>query len=83
MVELEPVSEAYLEPSQPYETKYSRMDQIKYVEDSLKRFEVIWYVIYIKFSGDCILHILVGPILNTMSDVGFCQNSERLIFYVL
>ena len=83
MVELEPVSESSLEPSQPYETKYSRMDQIKYVEDSLKRFEVIWYVIYIKFSGDCILHILVGPFLNTMSDVGFCQNSERLIFYVL
>ena len=71
MVELEPVSEAYLEPSQPYETKYSRMDQIKYVEDSLKRFEVI-NVIYFKFSEDCIPHILVGPFLNAMSDVGFC-----------
>ena len=82
MVELEPVSEAYLEPRQPYETKYSRMDQIKYVEDRLKRFEVI-FVIYFKFSEDCILHILVGPFLNTMSDVGFCENSERLIFYVL
>ena len=24
------------------ETKYSRMDQVKFVEDSLKKFEVIW-----------------------------------------
>ena len=34
----------YVEPSESaLGWKYSRMDQAKFVEDSLKKFEAIWY----------------------------------------
>ena len=54
-------------------TKYSRMDQVKFVEDSLQRFERVWSALgrpyTIKLFKDCLSQILLGPFLNTLSQM--------------
>ena len=44
-----------------YGTKYSRMDQVKFVKDSLWR-DMVCY-----FYRICLPQILIGPFLNTLS----------------
>ena len=56
-----------------YGTKYSRVDQVKFVEDSLQK---IWRDMVLNrpypfnvFQG-CLSQILLGPLLNTLSHIG-------------
>ena len=57
-----------------YGTNYPRMDQVKFVEDSLlKKFEVILsantdYVTLNAFKG-CLPKISLGPFVNTLSHI--------------
>ena len=52
-------------------TKYSRMDQVKFVEDSLKKFEGIIVCLrrpyHFKTFKGCLPQISIGPFLNTLS----------------
>ena len=52
-------------------TKYSRMDQVKFVEDSLKKFEGIIVCLHrpyhFKIFKGCLPQISIGPFLNTLS----------------
>ena len=54
-------------------TKYSRMDQVKFVEDSLLKFEGIWSASSrpcpFKFFKVCLPQILLGLFLNTLSQM--------------
>ena len=57
--------------SRTYGTKYSRMDQVKFVEDSLYK---IWSDVvclgrpyHFKLSKGCLPRILLGLFLNTLS----------------
>ena len=58
-----------------YGTKYSRMDQVKFVEESLKRFEGVWSALKrqysFKFFKGCSPQILLGPFLNTLHLIFF------------
>ena len=51
--------------STSYGTKYSRMDQIKFVEGTLYKF----------FKG-CLPQILLGPFLNTLSHIKHIKINE-------
>ena len=46
-----------------YETKCSRMDQVKFVEDKK----------LLKFFNGCLPQILLGPFLDTLSHMYFCR----------
>ena len=51
-------------------TKYSRMDQVEFVEDILYKYEGIWSVMRLylfKFFKGCLPQVLLGPFLNTLS----------------
>ena len=50
-----------------YESKYSRMDQVKFVEDSLVEDPF-------KFFKGCLPQILLGPFLNTLSHITLHKN---------
>ena len=61
-----------------YGTKWSRMDQVKYVEDSLLK---IWSdMVYLsrphhfKFFKGCLLQISLGPFLNILSHIISLEN---------
>ena len=51
--------------------KYSRMDQVKFVEDSLQKrwrdMVCLSRSYHFKFSKGCLPQILLGPFLNTLS----------------
>ena len=66
-------------------TKYSRMDQVKFVEDSLSK---IWMDMVclsrlypFKFFKGCLPKILLGPFLNTLSQMIPCLkiNTKSMI----
>ena len=63
-----------------FETKYSRVDQTKFVEDSPKKLEVILCLnkpYHLEFFKGCLPQILPGPLLNTLSPFTQpMQNSE-------
>ena len=48
------------------------MDQVKFVEDSLKKFEGVWSAYPFKFFKGCLPQILLGPFLNTLSQIFIC-----------
>ena len=48
------------------------MNQVKFVEDSLKKFEGVWF----KFFKDCLLQILLGPFLNTLTHLSKCPTKK-------
>ena len=52
-------------------TKYSRMDQVKFVEDSLNKIERVWSVENRSYSFNifkgCLPQILLGPFLSSLS----------------
>ena len=55
------------------ETMYSRMDQVKFVEDSLQK---IWSDIvclgrpyHFKVFKDCLPHVSLGPFFNTLTQI--------------
>ena len=65
-------------------TKYSRMDQVKFVEDNLWK---IWRDMVrlsrpypFKFFKGCFQQILLVPLLNTLSKMFFCN---QLIFVII
>ena len=43
-------------------SKYSRMDQVKFVATAFKKFEEIWFAF--TFSKGCLPQILLGPFFN-------------------
>ena len=45
-----------------------RMDQVKFAEDSLKKFEGIWSASTDFFNG-CLPQILLGSFFNTLSHI--------------
>ena len=50
--------------------KYSKMDQVKFVEDILDKCVVCWGRPYhFKFFKGCLPQILLGPFLNTLSQM--------------
>ena len=70
----------------PYETKYSRMDQVKFVEDSLRK--ILSDVVclgrpyHFRFFKGCLPKILLGPFLNTWSHMThFEQWTKFLTFW--
>ena len=50
------------------ESRYSKLDQVKFVEDSLKKFEVSRPYHFKNFQG-CLPKILLGPFLNTLTQM--------------
>ena len=68
-----------------YRSRYSRMDQVKFVEDSLKKSEVVCLgrPYYFKFFIGCLSQILLGPFLNTLSHINQeHQISTNLISFI-
>ena len=61
--------------SQIFGTKYSRMDQVKFVETTFKKFEAIWSdrllgrPYQFKFFKGCLLQILLCLFLNALSQL--------------
>ena len=57
-------------------TKYSRMDQVKFVEDSLQKISriMVWLSRQnsLRFFKCCLPQILLGPFLNTLSQMFHC-----------
>ena len=52
-----------------YESKYSIMDQVKFVERVFIKFEEIrsaYHIHFFKLFKGCVPHILLGPFLNTL-----------------
>ena len=58
-----------------YGTKYSRMNQMKLVEDSLQKFwsdyGLLKQTVSLKFFKGCLSQISLGPFLNTLSYISF------------
>ena len=58
-------------PPTIYGAKYSRMDQVKFVEDSLYKVWRVWSALGrlypVKIFEGCLPQILLGPFLNTLS----------------
>ena len=52
-----------------YGTKYSGMDQVKFVEDRFKKFEGLWSALPLQIFKGCLLQILLGPFLNTLPHI--------------
>ena len=54
-------------------TLYSRMDQVKFLEDGLYKIEGVWSALGrpypIKFFKGCLPQIFLGPFLNTLSQM--------------
>ena len=69
-----------------YKTKYSRMDQVKFVEDSLWRIgrDMVWLSrpYPFKFFKGCLLQILLGPFLNTLSHLYLVLEMLEIAFYL-
>ena len=55
---------------------YSRMDQVKFVEDNLCE---IWRPYHFKFFKGCLPHILLGPFLNTLIPISMKICPENLV----
>ena len=53
-------------------TKYSRIDYVKFVEDSLCSGRPYHF----KFFNGCLPQILLGPFLNTLSQIIFANKGE-------
>ena len=58
-------------PNIRYGTKYSRMDQVKFVENNLKKFEGVWSVLgkpyTFRFCKGCLPEVLLCSFSNTFS----------------
>ena len=66
-------------------SRYSRMDQVKFVEDSLKKiwsdFVCLGRPYHFKFYKGCILLILLGPFVNTLTHLIY-QSALPLILLI-
>ena len=68
-------------------TKYSRMDQVKFVKDSLSK---IWrgkicikQTIFLQIFKGCLPQILFGPFLNTLTQIQYNHTMIIMSYYYL
>ena len=54
--------------------KYARMDQVKFVEDSLM--VCLNRLYHFNFFKGCLAQIILGPFLNTLSQVKIVVNND-------
>ena len=66
-----------------YGAKYSRMNQVKFVEDSLQKIwsDMVCRPYHFKIFEGCLPQILLGPFLNTLSHIGQIKQAAVVFLF--